>query len=45
MIIHKICVRSNVVRIGYLENEKEASRESLDIEAETPAQKLKGGVA
>ena len=27
MIIHKICVRSNVVRIGYLENEKEVPRE------------------
>lgn len=29
MIIHKICVRSNVVRIGYLENEKEAPREYI----------------
>lgn len=79
MIINKIHVSSNVVRIGYIENEKEVPREyvlksnrawmeldnavrsamkeaelfiqgkraqmTLDIEAETPAPKLKGGVA
>lgn len=79
MIINKIHVSSNVVRIGYIENEKEVPREyvlksnrawmeldnavrsamkeaelfiqgkraqmTLDIEAETSAPKLKGGVA